>query len=113
MPLLKDYEDCFSVQETVGYVVKFSQGKDIQDECGSCGSIDAILYPLLNGYNANGRKTAAPVILIENTKGTFEGGRWIFINMATDRLFWNNGGSALLNKLAQYANHKAYDIGHS
>ncbi|HHX60911.1 MAG TPA: hypothetical protein GX707_09395 [Epulopiscium sp.] len=50
MPVLKGFEDCFRIKDTVGYVVSFAKGKENQDESGSCGSIDAVLYPLLDGF---------------------------------------------------------------
>ncbi|MFB9275731.1 beta-galactosidase [Cohnella cellulosilytica] len=102
LPLLEGFEELFEPADTVGLIVRFTHHDDIPEENGSSGPMDANLYPLLRGYSGDGRHVASPIVMIENTKGEFAGGRWIFINMETSSRFWS-GGAALLEKAAIYA----------
>ncbi|MGI6704785.1 MAG: beta-galactosidase [Clostridia bacterium] len=110
LPLLRGFEDCFRCRDTLGFIVQFTHTKDIPADLGSSGPMDAVLLPLLTGLSADGRQTAAPVVMIENTKGIYEGGQWIFVNQDADEIFWGNGGILLLESLAGYAARGAHEI---
>lgn len=101
-PLLEELEEAFSIQPTYGFVLHPTKEHDQPHENGSSGPMDAHIYPLLKGITAEGRDISAPVVLIENTKGTFAGGRWIFLNQRLDEQFWSFG-EEVLTTLAQYA----------
>ncbi|MCL6458495.1 MAG: glycoside hydrolase, partial [Gorillibacterium sp.] len=101
LPLLAGFEECFELTDTVGLIVRFTHNNDLPEETGSSGPMDANLYQLLCGYSDDGRHTASPVVMIENTKGEFTGGRWIFMGLPASPRFWNSG-SELLEKAAAY-----------
>lgn len=100
-PLLQPFVKTISIQPTYGFVLHVTKQDDHPSENGSSGPMDAHIYPLLVGKSADNRNISAPVVLIENTKGSFAGGRWIFFNQRIDALFWEQGID-LLNKLAWY-----------
>ncbi|RQW18771.1 glycoside hydrolase [Bacillus sp. C1-1] len=100
-PLLQPFIETISIQPTYGFVLHVTKQDDHPLENGSSGPMDAHIYPLLVGQTADNRNVSAPVVLIENTKGSFAGGRWIFFNQRIDQLFWDQGMD-LLNKLAWY-----------
>lgn len=93
IPLFADKLSLFSVQPTVGFVLHATKADDQPGQGGSSGPMDAHIYPLLKGISAAGREIAAPCVLIENTKGAFAGGRWLFVNQALEEHFWNAGGA--------------------
>lgn len=103
IPVLQGYEDCFSVSDTVSLIVKFTQVTDSPHELGGSGPMDARIRPLLTGYGEKNRPMAAPVVLIENLLGDYAGGRWIFANQPLTGQFWEQGGAALLERLAGFA----------
>lgn len=108
-PLLDGYEKAFSIQPTYGFVLHPTKQDDQPHENGSSGPMDAHIYPMLKGISEEGREISAPVVLIENTKGSFAGGRWIFINQQTDDLFWEHGAE-LLNEVASYTSEGVTEI---
>lgn len=108
-PLLDGYEKAFSIQPTYGFVLHPTKQDDQPHENGSSGPMDAHIYPMLKGISEEGREISAPVVLIENTKGSFTGGRWIFINQQTDDLFWEHGAE-LLNEVASYTSEGVTEI---
>ncbi|MFE5321813.1 beta-galactosidase [Paenibacillus sp. NPDC056579] len=105
IPLLQDHESLFTVEPTYGLVLHVSRTDDQPGELGSAGPMDANIYPLLKGISGGSieREVAAPVVLIENTKGEFAGGRWIFVNQSLRETFWNNGGTDALGRWADFA----------
>ncbi len=100
-PLLKEVSGAFSIQSTLGFVLHVTKQDDQPLENGSSGPMDAHIYPLLTGRSRDNRDLSAPVVLIENTKGAFAGGRWIFCNHIFDEQFWQQGVD-ILNTLAWY-----------
>ena len=102
-PLLRGAESLFGIEPTCGLTLHPTKSSDVPGEMGSGGPMDAHIHPLLVGVDRDGRERAAPVVLIENTKGSFAGGRWILINQALQERFWNEGGLPLLSELARYA----------
>src|SRR5690606_8703479 len=52
----------------------------------------------------------APVVLFENVKGDYAGGRWILMNQRLRERFWNGGGLALLRELAEYVGRGATEL---
>lgn len=102
-PLLQGRESLFAIETTWGFTLHPSKSSDIPSEMGSCGPMDAHIYPLLMGVDRDGRERSAPVVLIENTNGDYAGGRWVLINQSLKSSFWNGGGLDLLKELAQYA----------
>lgn len=110
IPVLEGFENCFAIEDTVGMIVQFTYSKDVPRDEGSGGPMDAAMFPLLTGLSDEGRKTAAPVVMIENTKGAYEGGRWIFVNQEIGQAFWQNGGAKLIKKLSDFAGGGGYEI---
>ncbi|MDR6878324.1 beta-galactosidase [Bacillus sp. 3255] len=102
LPLLAGKEGLFSIQPTVGMALHVTRSDDHPGQIGSSGPMDAHLLPLLKGISPEGREVAAPVVLLENTKGDFAGGRWIFANLVTNGHFWSQGGAELLTELAAF-----------
>lgn len=102
-PILRGSELLFGIEPTWGLTLHPTKSSDIPGEMGSSGPMDAHIYPLLIGVDRNGRERAAPIVLIENTKGDYTGGRWVLINQTVQESFWNGRGLDLLKELAQYA----------
>ncbi|MEH7179337.1 beta-galactosidase [Neobacillus vireti] len=102
-PIFKDYEDLFTVQDTANFILHPTKSSSIEHEMGSVGPIDARIFPLLKGVSKSGREVCAPAVLIENYKGVFTGGRWVFINQFVSSEFWNDKGCRFLMNLADYA----------
>jgi hypothetical protein len=102
-PIFKDYEELFTVMDTANFILHPTKSSSIEHEMGSCGPMDARIYPLLKGISGSGREVAAPSVLIENYKGEFTGGRWIFINQLTTSEFWDDKGCRFLQELAVFA----------
>ncbi|MEC0267381.1 alpha-amylase family protein [Paenibacillus anseongense] len=102
LPLLAGKEALFQVQPTVGLALHVTRADDHPGQVGSSGPMDAHLLPLLKGISPEGREVAAPIVLLENTKGDFAGGRWIFANLVTDDAFWTQGGAEVLRDLAAF-----------
>ncbi|GAF11313.1 hypothetical protein JCM19045_408 [Bacillus sp. JCM 19045] len=100
-PILKEGTAAFSIQPTHGFVLHVTKQDDHPLENGSSGPMDAHIYPLLTGRSLDNRNLSAPVVLIENTKGAFAGGRWIFCNHKLDEQFWQQGVD-ILSTLAHY-----------
>ncbi|MDQ6417948.1 beta-galactosidase [Paenibacillus sp. LHD-117] len=102
-PLLQGSENLFAIEPTCGLTLHPTKSSDFPSEMGSCGPMDARIYPLLMGVDRDGRERSAPVVLIENTNGDYAGGRWVLINQSLQSSFWNGAGIELLQELAQYA----------
>ncbi|MCA0753610.1 beta-galactosidase [Paenibacillus sp. N4] len=102
IPLLEGREALFEAGGTWNLVPHVSKSSDLPHQMGSAGPMDAHLYPLVKGISDSGREVAAPVLLWENTKGAFAGGRWLFINQPITEAFWSRGGAAEIGRLAAY-----------
>jgi hypothetical protein len=57
---------------------RFASVADTPDESGSAGPMEAVVEPLVSGYDADGRAVAAPYVCVDRLEGRFAGGRWIF-----------------------------------
>lgn len=101
IPLLAGCEHLFEVQDTCGFILHATHHQDQPHELGSGGPMDLHIHPLLKGVAADGRETAAPIVLLEHTKGAFTGGRWLFINLQLTDRFWKEG-ARLLEEWAAY-----------
>ncbi|RXZ82559.1 glycoside hydrolase [Paenibacillaceae bacterium] len=102
IPLFAGKEALFDLQPTVGLVLHVTKLDDHPREGGTSGPMDAHIYPLLKSIALDGREVAAPIVLLENTKGDFRGGRWIFINMELNEAFWNEAGIELIEEISAY-----------
>ena len=102
IPLFQDKQAMFAIQPTVGFVLHATKADDQPGQGGSSGPMDAHIYPLLRGISASGREVAAPCVLLENTKGAFAGGRWLFINQTLEDRFWSGGGAAALREWSAF-----------
>ena len=60
------------------------------------------IYPLLKGICKRRREVAAPVVLWENSRGAFVGSRWLFVNVPTQRWFWQRGGAQAWSQWARF-----------
>ncbi|MBM7563406.1 beta-galactosidase [Paenibacillus sacheonensis] len=102
IPLFQGSEALFDLSDTWNLVPHVTKTSDLPHQMGSAGPMDAHIYPLLKGISAEGREVAAPVVLWENTKGDFAGGRWLFVNHALGAEFFARGGAAALREWAAY-----------
>lgn len=92
IPLMEGKEQLFDIAPTYGLVLHVTKKSDLPHQGGSSGPMDAHIYPLLKGISKEGREVAAPVVLLENTKGAFAGGRWVLANQEVGSRFWSDGG---------------------
>ncbi|QLG88844.1 beta-galactosidase [Chitinibacter bivalviorum] len=95
---------------TCGLILMPTKHKDCANESGSSGPMDARIYPLLTANDAQDRAIAAPVVLIENHRGAFAGGRWVLANIDPTPAFWAQGGAAALLDWAQLSARGATEI---
>ncbi len=102
IPLLQGKEAMFDVSDTWNMVPHVTKSSDLPHQMGSAGPMDAHLYPLLKGISVDGRQVAAPVLLWENTKGSFAGSRWLFVNQPLSERFWSADGAETLGRWAQF-----------
>lgn len=105
IPLLQNKESLFKPAPTYSLILHVTRVSDHPEQCGSGGPMDAHFYSLLKGISDDEREVAAPVVLLEHTKGPFAGGRWLFINQELDEKFWTEGGVPLLTELAEFTGH--------
>ncbi|THF73560.1 alpha-amylase family protein [Cohnella fermenti] len=92
IPVLAGLEGLFDAADTWNLVPHVTKTSDLPDQMGSAGPMDAHIYPLLKGVTTDGREVAAPIVLWENTKGDFAGGRWLFVNRPLGADFGARGG---------------------
>ncbi|WP_318618012.1 beta-galactosidase [Sporosarcina sp. YIM B06819] len=122
IPLLKGYEQLFTVEDTYNFILHVTKISTLESEMGSNGPMDARIYPLMKGITAAGREIAAPSVFIENYRGNFTGGRWLFFNQPLQEVFWQSTGIELLAKAADFAsfgvteiwvktNYASYEVG--
>jgi len=90
---------------TDSFVLMPTKTKDQPLDSGSAGPMDARIYPLLMSIDAQQRHIASPIVMIERLRGAMAGSRQIFANITPDAQFWQQGGIALLENLAQHAQH--------
>ncbi len=102
IPLFSGKEDLFTIEDTLNFVLHVTKTSSIEAEMGSVGPMDARIYPLLKGISKSGREVAAPAVLLENMKGKFTGGRWLFINQKVTEQFWTKDGGKALMEFAEY-----------
>lgn len=110
IPLFIGREALFTVQPTVGFVLHVTRTDDCPGEGGTSGPMDAHITPLLKGISKENREVAAPVVLIENTKGAFAGGRWIFVNLQAGNAFWQSGGIEAMDEWSAYCRRGVTEI---
>lgn len=103
IPLFSQAEDLFSNKiDTYNFILHVTRKSSIEEEMGSVGPMDARIYPLVKGISENGRQRSAPSVLLEHTKGSFMGGRWIFINQIIQESFWTEKGADLLKNFISF-----------
>ncbi|NHN29193.1 beta-galactosidase [Paenibacillus agricola] len=104
IPLLEGNMQLFTIEPTYGLVLHVTKVDDQPGQLGSSGPMDAHIYPLMVGTKEGAikREIAAPAVLIENTKGDYAGGSWIFINQQLRPVFWQDGGASLLMDLGRH-----------
>jgi hypothetical protein len=103
IPLLKGQEALFSASaETWNLVPHTTKTSDLPHQMGSAGPMSTRVYPLLKGITSEGRETAAPVVLWENTIGLYAGSRWLFVNTAATDSLWKDNGLSAISKWALF-----------
>ena len=110
IPCLLGGEAAFATREGDHFVLHGSAAPDHPHESGSSGPIDSEVFPLLSGLDRQGRSRLASVVLVEQKRGTYAGGRWIFAHRLTDRGFWHHGGDKHLLRLAHFAQKGSQDL---
>ena len=84
----------FAWQQAYSPVIRLSTN-DLYPRGGTAGSLDSRIDALAFGV-ANGRRLAAPVLQIDHTSGSFDGGRWIFLSADLAPEFYSSPESASL-----------------
>ncbi|PUA37542.1 glycoside hydrolase [Paenibacillus elgii] len=102
IPLLAGKEALLTIADTWNLVPHVTKSSDLPHQMGSAGPMDTHIYALLKGISAEGREVAAPVVLWEQTKGPFVGGRWLFVHLPLTAAFWNGGGAEALKEWAAF-----------
>ncbi|WP_318035970.1 hypothetical protein [Halobacillus shinanisalinarum] len=102
IPVFKNQEYLFTVEKTYNFILHVSKSSAIDKEMGSSGPMDARIFPLLKGISKDEREVAAPAVLIENMKGDFTGGRWLFVNQPLRNIFWCEKGTESLISWAHF-----------
>jgi hypothetical protein len=103
IPLLKGQEALFTASaETWNLVPHTTKTSDLPHQMGSAGPMSTRIYPLLKGITSEGRETAAPVVLWENTIGLYAGSRWLFVNTAATDSLWKDNGLSAISKWALF-----------
>ncbi|MUV37278.1 hypothetical protein JNUCC1_01084 [Lentibacillus sp. JNUCC-1] len=110
IPVLAEAEVLFSISNTYNFIMHPTKEIAIKHEMGSVGPMDARIYPLLKGVTESGREIAAPSVLIENAKGQYAGGRWVFINQKLDEKFWSTDGAGALLRIAAFVQAGVTDM---
>ncbi|MCM3110850.1 beta-galactosidase [Lederbergia lenta] len=120
--LLNGFEELFTIEDTYNFILHVSKVSTIKGEMGSNGPMDARIYPLLKGFSPENREIAAPIVLMENYRGNFTGGRWVFINQQLKASFWQDKGIDFIEGAAGFVssgvtemwlktNYATYEIG--
>lgn len=102
-PILQGRGDLFGIEPTWGLTLHPTKASDIPSEMGAGGPMDAVISPLLTGVDWDQRERSAPIVMLEQHKGDFAGGRWILINQQLRASFWETEGLDVLKDLAEYA----------
>ncbi|XOJ00024.1 beta-galactosidase [Paenibacillus polymyxa] len=102
IPLLTGKEGLFEKADTWNLVPHTTKTSDLPHQMGSSGPMSTQIYPLLRGMSKDGRSIAAPVVLWENSRGTFVGSRWIFVHLPLTTSFWTQDGADEIVKWAQF-----------
>lgn len=122
IPLFVGYEELLESADTWNLVPHTTKSSDLPHQMGSSGPMSTQIYPLLTGVSKDGRHIAAPVVLWENSRATFKGSRWMFVNQPLTASFWEKGGAAELLKWAEFcangvtemtlkSNYASYELG--
>lgn len=109
-PILSGKESWFGIEPTWGLTLHPSKTSDIPAEMGSCGPMDSVITPLLIGVDASGRERAASVVLLEQNKGIYAGGRWVLVNQQIPAIVSSVEGADVLRELALFAGYGVTEI---
>ncbi|MBU5670865.1 beta-galactosidase [Paenibacillus brevis] len=109
-PVLSGKESWFGIEPTWGLTLHPSKTSDIPAEMGSCGPMDSVIIPLLIGVDATGRERAASVVLMEQNKGIYAGGRWVLVNQEIPAIVGCAEGADVLRELALFAGYGVTEI---
>ena len=102
VPLAAGCEQLLTIEPTCSFTLHMTRTDDRPGELGSSGPMDGHIYPFLYGVSDEGRKLSAPITMIENTKGEYAGGRWLFVNQRIGPAFWEGGGLSALQVWGAY-----------
>ncbi|WP_372632681.1 beta-galactosidase [Cohnella sp.] len=102
LPLFRGSEALLDVADTWNLVPHVTKSSDLPHQMGSAGPMDAVIHALVKGISSEGREVAAPVVLWENMRGEFGGGRWLFVNQPLGRGFAESGGFEALARWASF-----------
>lgn len=102
IPLLAGKEGLFEISDTWNLVPHTTKNSDLPHQMGSAGTMSTQIHSLLRGINKDDRSIAAPIVLWENSRGTFVGSRWMFVHLPLTPSFWEQDGAAEIVKWAQF-----------
>ncbi|MCR8642517.1 beta-galactosidase [Paenibacillus sp. N1-5-1-14] len=102
IPVCSEYMDLLTVEPTYSLILHVTHQSDQPHEGGTSGPMDTHIYPLVKGVSKAKREVAAPIVLMEQTKGDFRGSRWMFINQQLTEKFWSNKGVEAILEWAKF-----------
>ncbi|MFD1138459.1 beta-galactosidase [Paenibacillus urinalis] len=102
VPLMEGHTRLFDIKDTWNLVPHTTKSSDLPQQMGSSGPMSTQIYPLIKGKTTEGREISAPVVLWENSRGTYAGSRWLFILQPLTDSFWDNGGAGRLEAWSQF-----------
>ncbi|QJD86389.1 beta-galactosidase [Cohnella herbarum] len=96
-PVCSPYIRGLTIEPTFSLILHVTKETSLPHEMGSLGPMNAHIHPLVTAVSKEGRTVGAPVVLLENHRGVYSGGRWMFVNQPLRASFWNaDGGNAIL-----------------
>lgn len=102
IPLFAGTETLFEAADTWNLVPHTTRASDLPHQMGSAGPMSTQIHAMLKGINKDGRSTTAPIVLWENSRGTFGGSRWLFVNLSLTPFFWTQNGAAEIAKWGEF-----------
>ncbi|MNH96335.1 Beta-galactosidase [compost metagenome] len=101
-PVCSPYINGLTIEPTFSLVLHVTKETSMPHEMGSLGPMNAHIQPLVTAISKDGREVGAPVVMLENTRGTYAGSRWMFVNQPLRAPFWKADGADAIRAWAEY-----------
>ncbi|OAB32969.1 beta-galactosidase [Paenibacillus glacialis] len=109
-PICSPYINGLTIEPTFSFVLHVTKETSLPHEMGSLGPMNAHIQPLVTAISKDGREVGAPIVMIENTRGTFAGSRWMFVNQPLRASFWNAEGAEAIVTWAEYCSRGVTEL---